>query len=175
MGFNKISGGSAVNPLITIVILLALLLAYFIIVVIQSRNLIRAHRALHRKSDTDKKTVIDFLNGVFNNRDAGLALKYLSSDYIEHDPAIQTGRQAFIDAAVKAQEKYPKRKLEIKRVIADHDCIVVHSRIVDNPSDSNSKETAVVDIFRLENNLITSHWSVAQSVPKDPANQNTMF
>jgi predicted SnoaL-like aldol condensation-catalyzing enzyme len=62
--------------------------------------------------------------------------------------------------------------MEIKRIIAEGDYVVLHSHLILKPGDRGS---AVVEIFRLENGKIVEHWDVAQEVPETSANNNTLF
>ena len=58
------------------------------------------------------------------------------------------------------------------RFIADGDLVAVHSHLRLSPE---TRGTAVVDIFRLENGKIVEHWDALQRVPESSANSNTMF
>ncbi len=70
----------------------------------------------------------------------------------------------------------PQYNVEVKRIIAQGDLVLVHSLAKTNKSD---RGMAVVDIFRLERvngkPIIKEHWDIAQQVPEKSANSNTMF
>ena len=59
--------------------------------------------------------------------------------------------------------------------MAEGDLVVIHSHGIDNPGDKNDLGVAVVDIFRVNGDLITEHWDVGQKVPETSKNSNTMF
>ena len=61
---------------------------------------------------------------------------------------------------------------EFKRFISENDLVVVHSHGKSYPQD---RGVAVVDIFRVEGELITEHWDMGQEVPETSKNNNTMF
>lgn len=101
-------------------------------------------------------------------------LKYISpTTYIQHNPHLPDGREAVLTALPAWLNKSGMRA-EIKRVIAEGDLVVVHSRFA-VPGQADSKVMAVMDIFRVQGGLIVQHWDVLQEVPKTASNNNTMF
>jgi len=122
----------------------------------------------------EKKTIVrDFYDLAFNQKQPEkAAARYLGPVYTQHNPNFGDGRDAFI-AAVKAfTAAFPQLRFDFKRFIAEDELVVVHSRMTREPGDRGS---AVMDIFRLENDKIVEHWDVVQEVPETAANPNTMF
>lgn len=97
---------------------------------------------------------------------------YAGEKYIQHNPFAGDGKKPFIDFFKKYYAKKPKAFVEIKRMIAEGDLVVVHTHSKQNKKDRGA---AVVDIFRLEQGKIVEHWDVVQPVPEKAANTNTMF
>jgi predicted SnoaL-like aldol condensation-catalyzing enzyme len=65
----------------------------------------------------------------------------------------------------------PVSSSEIKRIYADVDYVLVH-----HSSQSNNTESAIIDIYRLNNSgKIVEHWDVIQQIPPSSANNNTML
>lgn len=123
----------------------------------------------------NKKLVIDFYDLAFNQHQPVLAAeKYLSEEYVQHNPHVASGRAAFIEA-FKDEFKNPEnRKLKniFKRTIAEDDLVVLHSHKINFPGDIG---VAGIDIFRVKNGKITEHWDVNQKIPATSKNSNTMF
>jgi predicted SnoaL-like aldol condensation-catalyzing enzyme len=94
----------------------------------------------------------------------------LAEDFVEHSPGNPSGRDAFIDFIAHAP--VADARLELKRVIADGQYVVMHY-LMTTPGDERG--TAVVDIWRLENQLIVEHWDVVQPVPDYAEIPNGMF
>lgn len=69
-------------------------------------------------------------------------------------------------------QNFPELRMEVKRIIAEGDLVVLHSHLIMKPGDRGS---AVVEMFHLENGRIVEHWDVAQEIPETSANDNTMF
>jgi predicted SnoaL-like aldol condensation-catalyzing enzyme len=69
-------------------------------------------------------------------------------------------------------QNVPELRMEVKRIIAEGDYVVLHSHLIMKPGDRGS---AVVEMFRFENGRIAEHWDVAQEIPETSANNNTMF
>jgi predicted SnoaL-like aldol condensation-catalyzing enzyme len=100
---------------------------------------------------------------------------HLGDKYIQHNPLAADGPEglkAFLEFAKTNLVTY---KTEFKRVFADGDYVIVHAHARANPADPADRGTAVMDIFRLENGKVVEHWDVAQPVPEQAANTNTMF
>ena len=76
------------------------------------------------------------------------------------------------ELALQILKAKPNFKMQIKRVLADGDFVVLHVHMV---HDAGERGQAVVEIFRLENSKIVEHWDVIQPIPEKTANSNTMF
>lgn len=85
----------------------------------------------------------------------------LHDDFIEHSPGNPSGKDAFIEFITRAP--VAASRLELARVIADDDHVVMHYRMV--PS-NGEPDIAVVDIWRMVDGKIVEHWDVVQPVPE---------
>jgi len=123
-------------------------------------------------AETNKDLVRRFYQEVFLKGDIAAAKNYLSKDYRQHNPMVPTGQQGFIDFFTSFAKQAPGMKLDVKRMIADPEFVVVHSLMTMGPSDRGA---AVVDIFRMKDGKIVEHWDVTQPIPEQMAHSNTMF
>jgi len=128
--------------------------------------------ALAADPETNKKIVIDFYDKALNQKDFEAAAKSFGPKYIQHNPNVPDGIEAFKGLVTMLKEKFPKSRSEIKRVIADGDLVVLHVHSVREPG---QRGRAIVDIFRLENGKIVEHWDVAQDIPEKMPHNNGMF
>jgi predicted SnoaL-like aldol condensation-catalyzing enzyme len=123
--------------------------------------------------EQNKATVRAFYDLAFNQRQPEAAVaKYLGKTYRQHNPMAGDGPAPFIAFVKWITGANPDLRFHFKRFIAEGDLVVVHSHLV--PS-KESRGTAVMDIFRLEDGKIVEHWDVLQEVPEKAENQNTMF
>ncbi|WP_413944392.1 ester cyclase [Bdellovibrio sp. HCB-162] len=123
--------------------------------------------------EANKKLVRDFYEMAFNqHKPTEAAKKYIGSKYIQHNPYVPNGAEAFYSYFEKHFKENPKSHVEIKRVIGDGDLVALHLLSKQNDTD---RGRAIVDIFRVENGKIVEHWDVIQEVPEKTANGNTMF
>jgi predicted SnoaL-like aldol condensation-catalyzing enzyme len=122
--------------------------------------------------EANKKIVVDFYEAALGRMDVDAAVKFFGPKYIQHNPTAPDGIEGFKGFIKFLKEKYPNRKSEIKRVMADGDLVILHVHSKSTPEDRGS---AIIDIFRLENGKIVEHWDVIQAIPEKAAHGNTMF
>jgi predicted SnoaL-like aldol condensation-catalyzing enzyme len=102
----------------------------------------------------------------------GAREKYMGDTYIQHNPQVADGPDTFVGAITGFQEAFPDQTNEIRQVIVEGDLVVLHIELHFVPGD---RGTAVVDIFRIEDEKVVEHWDVLQEVPEESANTNTMW
>ncbi|MEO9862836.1 MAG: nuclear transport factor 2 family protein [Yoonia sp.] len=121
----------------------------------------------------NKRNVISFYEMMFNDCEPAKAIKTFAGDvYIQHNPHVGDGKQAFIDYFERMAAEYPGKRVEIKRAFAEGDHVILHCHQIwpDN------LEYAGMDIFRLdEAGKIVEHWDVLQELPNHSANDNGLF
>ena len=124
------------------------------------------------KQEANRKAVLEFYEKGINQKDADAAIAYMGNRYVQHNPNAADGPEGFRKFIAFLREKFPNSRSEIKRSFVDGDYVIVHVHAVREPG---TRGNAIIDIFKLEDGKIVEHWDVAQPIPENPANNNTMF
>jgi predicted SnoaL-like aldol condensation-catalyzing enzyme len=124
-------------------------------------------------ADRNKRNAMAFYDLMFNQcRPREAVEQFVGDAYIQHNPEVGDGKQAFIDYFEKMGTEYPGKHVEFKRSIAEGDLVVLHCR-QQWPGDH---DYAGIDIFRFDSEgKVVEHWDVLQVVPGGAAHDNGMF
>ena len=119
--------------------------------------------------ESNKQIVISFYNDVLFGRNSEAVSKYISDEYIQHNPSVPDGENALKDFINNVPSTTPG---EIVRVLADGDLVALH---VKRFSPGGDKNRVIVDIFKVENSMIVEHWDVIQAIPDHSINGHAMY
>lgn len=120
-----------------------------------------------------KADAMAFYDRMFNLCDPQGAIDAYAGDvYIQHNPHVADGKQAFVDYFERMARDYPGKSVTFKRSVAEGDLVVLHCHQVWPGSD----DYAGIDIFRFDAaGKIVEHWDVLQVIGGPSANDNGLF
>lgn len=106
------------------------------------------------------------LIGTFTTGDADLAASLLKEDYIQHNLAYGTGRDAFVGSVQYLASAPVKTTVENIRAFADGDYVFLQTVY----NFAGAGEQVAFDIFRFEDGLIAEHWdNLADNAEPNPS------
>lgn len=123
--------------------------------------------------ETNKKNAIAFYDMMFNQCAPRAAIEqYVGEEYIQHNPHVADGREAFIAYFERMAADYPGKVTHFKRAFAEGNHVILHCHQIWPGSD----DYAGIDIFRFdEHGKIVEHWDVLQVIDDHSENGNGLF
>jgi predicted SnoaL-like aldol condensation-catalyzing enzyme len=125
------------------------------------------------QAETNKQNVIAFYELMFNDCKPREAIERYAGDmYIQHNPFVADGKEAFIAYFEKMAKEYPGKRVEVKLAVAEGNLVALRCR----QTWPGEKDWVGADFFRLDDNgKIVEHWDVLQVMPDTFAHGNGMF
>ena len=122
--------------------------------------------------ESNKKNAIEFYRIAYLGDPSRAVEKYVGDEYIQHNPLVADGKQAFIDYFEKMANDYPAKSIEFVRAIAENDLVALHTHQIW----PGNEQYVTMDFFRFdENGKIVEHWDSIQEIPSETKNGNAMY
>jgi predicted SnoaL-like aldol condensation-catalyzing enzyme len=121
---------------------------------------------------TNKKNAIDFYRMAYLGEPTRAVELYVGADYIQHNPSVGDGKQAFVDYFTEMANKYPNKEIEFVRAVAEGNLVALHT----HQTWPGNEEYVTMDFFRFdENGKIVEHWDSIQKIPDETKSGNLMY
>jgi predicted SnoaL-like aldol condensation-catalyzing enzyme len=122
--------------------------------------------------DRNKNNAIAFYRTAYEGNPRKAVELYVGNEYIQHNPLVCNGIEAFIKYFERMAKEYPEKSIEFVRAVAEGDLVSLHTHQIW----PGGEEYVTMDFFRFdEKGKIVEHWDCIQKIPKKSANNNTMY
>jgi predicted SnoaL-like aldol condensation-catalyzing enzyme len=120
----------------------------------------------------NKANAIAFYKTAFEGQPRKATELYVGDDYVQHNPLVGNGIEAFIKYFEQMSREYPDKSIEFIRAIAQDNLVALHT----HQTWPGNDEYVTMDFFRFDKNgKIVEHWDAIQQIPETTANGNTMY
>jgi len=122
--------------------------------------------------ESNKKNAIEFYRTAYLGEPSRAVDLYVGAEYIQHNPLVADGKQAFIDYFDEMAKIYPDKSIEFIRAVAEGDLVALHTHQTWPEND----QYVTMDFFRFdEAGKIIEHWDSIQQVAVESKNGNPMY
>ena len=122
--------------------------------------------------EANKQSAIEFYRIAYLGDPARAVEEYVGDEYIQHNPLVADGKQAFIDYFGEMGRDYPSKSIEFVRAVAEGELVALHT----HQTWPGGEEYVTMDFFRFDDNgKIVEHWDAIQEVPGETRNGNPMY
>ena len=122
--------------------------------------------------ESNKKSAIEFYRTAYLGDPSKAVEDFVGEQYIQHNPLVADGKQAFINYFEEMGRDYPDKSIEFVRVVAEGDLVALHT----HQTWPGNEQYVTMDFFRFDDNgKIIEHWDSVQEVPGETKNGNPMY
>mgnify|MGYP001327294954 CR=1 FL=1 len=122
--------------------------------------------------EQNKQNAIAFYRTAYLGEPAKAVERYVGAEYIQHNPLVANGTQAFIDYFEEMARDYPTKTIRFVRAVAEGDLVVLHT----HQTWPGDQQYVTMDFFRFdEDGKIVEHWDAIQEIPEETKNGNPMY
>lgn len=120
----------------------------------------------------NKHNAIAFYRRAYLGEPARAVKEYVGEQYIQHNPLVADGKQAFIDYFCEMARDYPDKSIDFVRAVAEGELVALHT----HQTWPGNAHYVTMDFFRFDDNgKIVEHWDSIQEVPVETRNGNSMY
>jgi len=120
----------------------------------------------------NKSNAISFYKMAYEGNPRKAVELYVGKEYIQHNPAVGDGKEAFIEYFERMQAEYKDKRIEFVRAIAEDNLVALHTHQVWPEND----QYVTMDFFRFDlNGKIVEHWDSIQQIPSESMHCNSMY
>ena len=121
---------------------------------------------------SNKQNAIDFYRMAYLGNPVKAVELFVGDEYIQHNPLVGNGKQAFVDYFEEMARDYPNKQIEFVRAVAEGDLVALHT----HQTWPGGDEYVTMDFLRFdENGKIVEHWDSIQEIPEATENGNRMY
>jgi predicted SnoaL-like aldol condensation-catalyzing enzyme len=120
----------------------------------------------------NKENAISFYRMAYDGNPRKAVELFVGPEYIQHNPSVGDGKDAFIAYFERMAKEYPDKSIEFVRSVAEGDLVALHT----HQGWPGNEEYVTMDFFRFDQKgKIIEHWDAVQLIPESSANNNTMY
>ena len=125
-----------------------------------------------RDPESNKQNAIEFYRTAYLGNPAEAVELYVGTQYIQHNPLVADGKQAFIDYFEEMARDYPDKSIEFLRAVSEGDLVALHT----HQTWPGDVQYVTMDFFRFDDNgKIIEHWDSMQQIPDETKSGNLMY
>ena len=122
--------------------------------------------------ELNKQNAITFYSTAYNGDPSKAVEAYVGVEYIQHNPLVADGKQAFIDYFNEMASDYPTKSIEFIRAVSEGDLVALQT----HQTWPGNEQYVTMDFFRFDDKgKIVEHWDSIQEVPSESKNGNPMY
>jgi predicted SnoaL-like aldol condensation-catalyzing enzyme len=123
-------------------------------------------------SESNKRSAIAFYQTAYLGNPREAVQLYVGNEYIQHNPLVANGKEAFIEYFEKMHQEFPEKSIEFLRAVSEGNLVALHT----HQTWPGDQEYVTMDFFRFDvSGKIVEHWDAIQGIPETTLNGSPMY